>query len=270
MSRWLHLRLPMEYENVPACRCGTCVGVNVFGWQDWRTQDGTVIHERFHPEFLSAERERLGSMGYAGQMQQRPLPMGGGLFEIGCFTRRWTELPEKFDREVITLDASFKAGSSSDYAVIQVWGALAADRYLLEQWRKQADYVDTRDALRLVIGRHPYAKVLVEDAANGVAIISQLQREVTSIVAVKPDGGKRSRGLSVQGIVESGAVVLPAKWPGLDAWLGEVCSFTGHGDVHDDQVDAMVYALRDLQDSGTRAQWRAMSRGLTAVAGRRR
>jgi predicted phage terminase large subunit-like protein len=260
----------MEYESVPSCTCGTCSGVNIYGWKDWRTVEGQVIHERFSPEFLEGERIRLGSMGYAGQMQQRPLPEGGGLFGIKCFERRWTEMPEQIERTVITLDASFKAGTSSDFAVIQVWASAGPDRYLVEQWRKQAGYVDTRDALQSIIARYPYAKILIEDAANGVAIISQLQREIPGVIAVKPDGGKRSRGLSVQGIVESGAIVLPKHAPWISAWLSEVCSFTGNGDAHDDQVDAMVYALRDLQDSGTREKWRAMSKGLSMVAGRRR
>jgi predicted phage terminase large subunit-like protein len=264
-TTWLHLRLPMEFESQPACRCGTCNGVNAYGWKDWRTVEGEVLHPRFSPEFLESERVRLGSIGYAGQMQQRPLPLGGGLFPLRCFDRRWTELPEEWDREVITLDASFKSGSSSDYAVIQHWIGVKADRYLIEQWRKQADYVDTRDALKAMIARHPMAKTLVEDAANGVAIISQLKREAAGIVPVKPDGGKRSRALSVQGIVESGSVVLPAKAPWVGAWIDEVCSFTGHGDVHDDQVDAMVYALRDLQESGTRAQWKAAAKGMAAL-----
>jgi predicted phage terminase large subunit-like protein len=240
----------MEFESIPACRCGTCVGENVFGWRDWRSVDGDVIHPRFTPEFLAGERVRLGSLGYAGQMQQRPMPATGGLFGIESFARRWTTLPSHFDRVVISLDASFKAGSASDYAVVQTWGALKGDRYLIEQWRKQADFVPTRDALKAAITRWPFAKVLVEEGANGHAIISQLRLEMPGIVAVKPIGGKRSRALSVQGIVESGACVLPGNAPWLNAWLDEACSFTGVGDVHDDQVDAMVYALRELQVHG--------------------
>jgi hypothetical protein len=51
----------------------------------------------------------------------------------------------------------------------------------------------------------------------------------------------------VQAIVESGAVVLPAHAPWLDDWLDEVCAFSADGSAaHDDQVDSMVWALRDL------------------------
>lgn len=252
MTRWLHLRLPMEYESVPSCRCGTCVGENVYGWKDWRAKDGDVLHERFSSEFLDGERIRLGSIGYAGQMQQRPLPLGGGLFPVGAFERRWADLPSTYEREVITLDASFKAGAGSDYAVLQHWIAVKADRLLTEQWRRQAGFTETRDALVAMHRRHPLAKICVEEAANGHAILDQLRREIAGIREVVPAGGKRSRALSVQGIVESGAVVLPAHAPWVSAFLDEVCSFTGDGDARDDQVDCMVYALRDLQ--GPRAK----------------
>jgi predicted phage terminase large subunit-like protein len=241
----------------------------VYGWSDWRTTDGEVVHPRFTPEFLEAERVRLGSMGYAGQMQQRPLPEGGGLFPLSAFQRRWDELPEELDREIITLDASFKAGTSSDYAVIQYWVAKGADRYLVEQWRKQAGFTDTRDALKDMHAKHPRAKILVESAANGIAIFEQLSREIAGVLEVKPVGGKRSRALAVQGIIESGAVLLPRHASWVSAFVSEVCSFTGDGDAHDDQVDAMVYALRDIQDPGTRQKWAAVNRGLMKVASRR-
>jgi hypothetical protein len=87
--------------------------------------------------------------------------------------------------------------------------------------------------------------VLVEGAANGHAILDQLRHEIAGVIEVKPDGGKVARAASVQAIVESGAVVLPASASWVEAWLDEVCAFPAV--KHDDQTDAMVYALRDLQ-----------------------
>lgn len=78
---WLHLRLPMTYESKTECQCGTCVGVNVYGWQDWRSE-GEIIHPRYSESFLESELRRLGPMGYAGQLQQRPGLREGNLFKI--------------------------------------------------------------------------------------------------------------------------------------------------------------------------------------------
>ena len=111
---------------------------------------------------------------------------------------------------------------------------------------------------RAMAKAHPLAKVMVEEAANGHAIINQLRTEIAGIIAIPPSvsgtgaGGKAGRAASVQAIVASGSVVLPAHAPWLEAWLDEVCGFTPAGATgkHDAQVDAMVYALRDLQEPG--------------------
>src|SRR5690606_21426886 len=118
----------------------------------------------------------------AAQYMGRPANDSAAMFPRAAFERRWTELPDRFDREVISVDASFKEGKSRDYAVIQHWGARGADRFLTEQWRKQAGFSETTAALRAMASRHRFAKVLIEGAANGHAIIDQLRREFPGVV----------------------------------------------------------------------------------------
>jgi len=260
---WKYLVLPAVLEDGgEPCELTDDAGELV--WRDPRTA-GQPIVELLSGESLSRLRIDLGPSAYAAQYKQSPQDTSAGVFDRAWFARRWVPvgsvvpagfvtLPE-LERQVITVDASFKSGESSDFAVVQRWGCRGPDRFLLEQWRKQAGYVDTRDAISEMAKRNPFAMVLIEEAANGHAIIDQLKRDIAGIVAIKPrdsgsgDSGKQARAMSVQGITASGAVVLPAYASWVDAWIDEVAGFPNA--KHDDQVDAMVYALRDLQQAAT-------------------
>lgn len=89
-----HLCLPAEYEG--------SAGTTSIGWRDPRTVEGELLWpERFGPEELEALKATLGIYATAGQLQQRPAPRGGGMFErawfeivgalpVGCaFVRYW-------------------------------------------------------------------------------------------------------------------------------------------------------------------------------------
>jgi predicted phage terminase large subunit-like protein len=76
---YTHLCLPMEYE--PDRRCSTSVG-----FSDPRTQPGELLWpERFPPAALEQLKADMsawgGSYAVAGQLQQRPAPRGGGMFQ---------------------------------------------------------------------------------------------------------------------------------------------------------------------------------------------
>jgi predicted phage terminase large subunit-like protein len=215
-------------------------------WRDAR-QPGEPLFSLLGIDALAQLKADVGSATFASQYQQNPHDEESAMFKRSWFTRTWTELPPRFDRIVVALDATFKESKGSDFAVISTWGALKADRYLIDQWRKRAGFSETLAALRLVAARHRYARVVVEAAANGHAIFDQLRREIPGVIDVKPEGGKVARAASVQAICGSGVVVLPERAPWRDEWIDEVCGFPGM--KHDDQLDAAVYALRALQIS---------------------
>lgn len=241
---WHHLNLPALATEEP-CELRRADGSLI--WRDPRSP-GEPLFSLLGRDALDRLKQELGSAAFAAQYQQSPRDEEAAMFKRAWLERRWTELPD-LDRTVIALDASFKESSSADFAVIQAWGSKGGDRYLLEQWRKQAGFSATKEALAAMASRYPFAKIVVEEGANGHAIVDALSRELPAIVPVKPEGGKLARAASVQAIVESGALVLPQHAPWLEAWLDEV---TGFPNVkNDDQTDAMVYALRALQTSSS-------------------
>ena len=145
-------------------------------------------------------------------------------------------------------DMTFKDGKNNDYVVGLVAGRRGSDIYLMDRVKGQWDFPETcRQFLAL---RRKYARTresLVEETANGAAVISTLKHRVSGVVAVHPEGGKVSRAHAAQPWVEGGNVYLPnplphgALLPGrewVEDFLHQLLAFP-HG-AHDDDVDAFT------------------------------
>jgi len=106
------------------------------------------------------------------------------------------------------------------------------------------DFPATLAAVREMTGRYPQAHaILIEDRANGSAVVSALQREISGIIPVNPEGGKIARVNAVAPAIESGNVYLPH--PTIAPWVNDLieeCAAFPNA-AHDDQVDAMSQAL---------------------------
>ena len=114
-----------------------------------------------------------------------------------------------FGTEMISVDASFKEDDNSDCVSIQVWGKKAQNYYLRYCLNKRLNFPETVEAIKTIYRLFPRARtVLIEEAANGPAIIQTLQREMF-IIPVTPLGGKISRVNAVSPAIESGHVFLP-------------------------------------------------------------
>jgi len=211
---------------------------------------GEALHpERYPLEQLLSIKKAIGNRDWEALYQQHPTPDGGNIFK-----REWlkfytpSELPEHFDQVLASWDMSFKDGDDNDFVVGQVWGRKGADRYLLDQVRARMGFTDTLAAFKALAAKWPQAaRKLVEDKANGPAVIDSLKHAVPGIIPVNPDGSKTARAYAVTTIFESGNVYIPH--PASCAWAGdyiaELTQFPGA--AHDDQVDATTQALRDME-----------------------
>lgn len=196
--------------------------------------------ERFPLGALELIKASVGSRAWEALYQGRPSPEDGGVFKRQWW-RFWRERPE-VDEVLTSWDCAFKSTASSDFVVGQVWGKRGAERYLLDQVRGRWGFTDTVQAIRALAAKWPQARVhLVEDKANGPAVIDTLRREVSGLVPVEPQGGKEARAHAISPQVEAGQVYLPELAPWLADFLEEVAAFPAGG--HDDQVDAMTQAL---------------------------
>ena len=214
---------------------------------------GEPLHpERFNLDALKRIRQNVGSRDWAALYQQNPVPEGGAMFLdswIKFYTPSTLPAINEFNKLVISWDMTFKETNTSDFVVGQVWGKKGANFYLLDQVRGRMDFVKTRAAFIALSAKWPKAhRKLVEDKANGPAIIASLKDTISGIVPITPKESKQARANAVTTFWEAGNVFLPhpdlAPWVNRD-FIPELLRFPT--DAHDDQVDAMTQALNDLK-----------------------
>ena len=154
---------------------------------------------------------------------------------------------------------TFKDTDGSDFVVGQIWGRRGPDYYLLDQSRARMGFTASKAAVLRLCARWPEATgVLVEDKANGPAVMDALRGEVSGLIPVEPDGSKIARAYAVTPLWAAGNVFLPPAehYPWLRDFVDELVSFPAG--AHDDQVDAMTQALRYLKVHGL-AVWEALA-----------
>lgn len=197
--------------------------------------------ERFPIEELQATKKTLGSFWWAALYQQRPSPADGGMLKRGWW-KFFRQAPSTFDELLISWDFTFKDSKKADFVVGQVWGRAGADKYLLDQVRDRMDFPTTVQAVRNLSAKWPKARAkLVEDKANGPAVIATLKREISGLIPVEPQGSKEARASAVSPDVEAGNVWLPQDAPWVQDFIEECAAFPNG--ANDDQVDAMSQAL---------------------------
>lgn len=214
-------------------------------------------------------RESVGSYSWAALYQQRPAPAGGAVFDSGWW-RFWTTDPAKVDGDRVVLfdpdvdgvgarwldswDAAFKGGDESDFVVGQRWCRKGANRFLIDQQRGRWSFTETiRQMEGWAAGGGRAGSLvherLIEEKANGAAIIDTLKDKISGLIPVNPQVGKEARARAVTPEIEAGNVYLPLPDGYGNAWvndlLDELRNFP-HG-ANDDQVDAMTQALSRLR-----------------------
>ncbi len=257
-----HLLIRMEWEGAQK--------PTILGWQDPRTKRGELLYGGDNPRITQAHvgqlKRDLGSYAYAGQYQQRPSPAEGGILKRYWF-RYWNypgqplppitvrnakgEYEEVasiplpiLEEEALSLDCAFKGLDTSDFVAGGHWGRRGADKFLLAQTCARLTFTETLAAVETLAANAPRATLkLIEDKANGTAVIDTLKSKIAGIVAVNPQGGKMARAQASSPQVEAGNIFLPhpliAPW--VDGFLDECASFPNA--AHDDQVDQMTQML---------------------------
>ena len=83
--------------------------------------------------------------------------------------------------------------------------------------------------------------ILIEDKANGSAIIQTLQHEFIGVVSITPKGGKVARVNAISPAIESGHVFLPQDTLWTEEFIDQFTAF--HAGAHDDMVDSCSQCL---------------------------
>jgi predicted phage terminase large subunit-like protein len=170
--------------------------------------------------------------------------------EGNIFKREWWQyydkLPDNIPLVGISVDATFKDSDTSDFVAIEVWGKLNGDYYLIDLIKRRMDFPETLRAIKHMNSKYPQRhSILVEDKANGSAIISMLKHELGSIIPITPKESKVGRANAITGIVEGGNVYLPRYADFTNEFVEEFASFPNG--AHDDMVDACTQFINHFK-----------------------
>lgn len=235
------------------------------------TRGEVDVLDRKPGEFMDSARGRTreqwelrkrtsGSRTWASLFQGRPSPAEGDIWQRDWWSTYTTPLAirrpngamfvPRADGGGIVIqswDMAFKDTKSSDYVVGQVWFTDGVHAYLLDQVRERMSFVNTVKAVVQMTAKWPQAALkLVEDKANGTAVINALRKRVPGLIPEEPMGSKEARAQAVAPFIEAANVHLPA--PELAPWVGEFIEEAAAfpNGAHDDQVDAASQALTRL------------------------
>ena len=156
-------------------------------------------------------------------------------------------LPATFDIRLQSWDMTFKDTDGTDLVAGGIWASKWANIFYLDQIYERMDFPATCRAVISLTEKWPkVAMKLVEDKANGPAVIAMLRSKVGGLIPVQPEGSKQARASAVSPLIEAGNVYLPH--PMIAPWVNgfiEQCASFPNG-AHDDLVDEMSQALKRL------------------------
>jgi predicted phage terminase large subunit-like protein len=216
----------------------------IWGPECFRRRQGEALHPEREPlETLDRIRRTIGEYNFAGQYQQSPAPLGGGLVKAEWFKRyRESELPERFDRIVQSWDTANKPTELSDFSVCTTWGVKGKDLFLIGLFRRRLDYPALKRAVREQQSLYDANVVLIEDKASGTQLIQELISDgCHRATRYEPTCDKIMRLHAQTALIENGFVHIPETAPWLDAYLHEMTAFPNG--KHDDQVDSTAQLL---------------------------
>jgi predicted phage terminase large subunit-like protein len=236
---WKVIRLPAIAEEDEINQIQTPYGVRCF-----KRHTGEPLHPEREPlEVLNHLREAQGEYNFAGQYQQAPAPLGGGLVKAEWFkTYTAADVPAKFEMTFQSWDTANKPTELSDYSVCTTWGVKEKHVFLIHVFRKRLGYPELKRAVREQLQAFSPQTILIEDKASGTQLIQELINEgVHAAKTYEPTMDKTMRMHSVTSTIENGFVHLPDKASWLGEYLHELASFPKG--KYDDQADSTSQAL---------------------------
>lgn len=268
-----HLCLPMRYD--PERACTTSIG-----FEDPRNEEGELLFpERFPEWVVDRDEQIMGPIATAGQMQQSPIPRGGGILK-----REYWQLWEEdkypaFEFVLASADTAYTEKEENDPTGFSIWGVFRDKNdqprlMLMWAWAKHCELhgkalekrpdetkrdFDKRSMphwglvewIAYSCRRFRVDKLLIESKASGLSVAQEMQRlyreDGWSIEMVTPDGDKVARAHSVEPTFAAGLVYSPdAEW--AEKVISQAETFPKS--KHKDLVDSTTQALKWLRKNG--------------------
>jgi len=206
----------------------------------------------FDMKFLRQTKATLGSYDWESLYQQNPLPPGGTVIKREWLTKITDQAPDglywfRFWDLAVTKKKTSDFTASCQGAM-DINGVLYARNMIRGKW----EWPTVRKIL-VAAGKSEDIKVGVETAATQVGFVQDLQQDKglqgVTVVGYNPEADKKTRALPWIAKAESGNFVM-VKGPWIADFISECEHFTGEGDKHDDQVDAVSGVYKMILEGG--------------------
>ena len=202
------LVLPAEYEGA---RFESSIG-----FVDPRTFTGELLwKERFGEAEIAELKATLSERGVAGQLQQRPAPAGGFVFQKKWFARLHNN--EDVAGIYISWDTAESLNVNAAYSC-GVVGELRSDYTLFtrEVVRKRLLFPQLQEEVENLAKKyqHKLKGVIIENKSSGVQVIQSLRQSspqwlAEKLFAFNPKGDKTARAFQASQWCENGSAFLP-------------------------------------------------------------
>jgi predicted phage terminase large subunit-like protein len=225
---WVHFKVAMESEGVPGYDPDKDIGTHIYAGKDIRDnrkRGELMFPARFTREAVDALKDDLGEYGTAGQLQQRPQPLGGGIIK----KKYWRIWPDDkpfpvAEHRFLSWDTGFSTQDVKDasYSAMTAWGIFwntQDQRYcmmLIGRWFERASYpVLRKQAQEFTLKYTPDAH-LIEKKASGHSLLQDLRRAGSGRSRVRlrsysPDRDKISRAYAATASMDGGLVFIANK-----------------------------------------------------------
>ena len=202
-----------------------------------------------------------GRRAWMSQYQQRASSVEGNMIKRAYWQRYKLGLDMRFDELIQSWDCSFKDTDGSDNVAGHVWGRIGANYYLVDRIAYIMDILKTMENITIMSKKWRMAIIkLIEDKANGSAVITMLRNKLSGIIPVNAIRSKAERVNAILPLFEAGNVYIPEEIeisPGVwqrcewaEEVIDECADFRPEKQNQvDDDVDAMSQALNRLMYS---------------------
>lgn len=267
---WVHLIIPMEYTGEQQYDPVKDIGPEYAHLADPRRKVGELLDPiRFPASIIPGLKVTLGDYGWSGQMQQSPVPMGGGIIKKKWW-RRWESMhgwcdknptrkrpPPLFKHVFWSWDTAFTTldRKNNAFTAGTKWGLFFDDHdetdklMLLDEWHGRVPYHALRKRV-LEASKSDTDAHLIERKASGISLIQDLRRNKNIKVRSydpRGDGDKEARAMLCTAHFERGMIVYPDR-----EWAKQVIDWVTtfpsgappSADITDGLTQAIIYVTR--------------------------
>jgi len=244
-----HLCLPFEYEGMN--RCSTSLN-----FEDPRTEQNELLHpQRYSRKQADELKADMTPYAVAGQLQQRPVPLEGGMIKWDWF-KRYMDLPSRHTY-LETIQVWDTAQKSNELLhcpwVCGTWMIFYDGYYLVDVLRRWMNYPDGKKTVLEWAYRYNPSAVIIEDKSTGQSLIQEMPtyenvidgRNIPftwSIIPFEPEKDKVTRMYVVAPDIQAGKVFIPVHAPWMEKFENEMKNFPASNFM--DQADMLSMFLR--------------------------